>query len=251
MIGTLLNVLTVLIGSTLGLLFGAKFPERVRQTVIAGLGLFTAAIGVQMFLETNNAIIVLGALLLGGVLGEWWQIEDRLSKLGGFLEAKFTRKTRTQDLASAPPGITNPMTQGENRFIRGFLTASLVFCIGPMTILGSIQDGLTGDFRLLAIKSILDGFASLAFASSLGIGVLFSSLVVLTVQGGISLLAAQAQAVITTPMMDELTAVGGLLLLGLAISSLLEIKPIRVGNFLPALIVAPLIVAILAVLGIG
>jgi uncharacterized membrane protein YqgA involved in biofilm formation len=251
MIGTLLNVLTVLLGSTLGLLFGAQFPERVRQTVIAGLGLFTAAIGVQMFLETNNAIIVLGALLVGGVLGEWWQIEARLSKLGGFLEQKFTRQVRAKDQASSPQTINNPPTQGENRFIRGFLTASLIFCIGPMTILGSIQDGLTGDFRLLAIKSILDGFASLAFASSLGIGVLFSSLVVLTVQGSISLLAAQAQAIITTPMMDELTAVGGLLLLGLAVSSLLEIKPIRVGNFLPALIVAPLTVAILAALGIN
>ena len=138
-----------------------------------------------------------------------------------------------------------------SRFIRGFLTASLVYCIGPLAILGSIQDGLTGDYSLLAIKSVLDGFASLAFASSLGVGVLFSSLVILVYQGSLSLLAAQAQAVITPAMTNEMTAVGGILLVGIAISSLLEIKPIRVGNFLPALVVVPLIVAILAALGIN
>jgi len=249
MIGTLINVLTVLIGSTLGLLFGAQLPERVRQTVIAGLGLFTAAIGLQMFFKTENSIIVLGALLVGGVLGEWWKIETRLSNLGGFLETHFTGKKAT---GISPEEGAIPLENPEgSRFIRGFLTASLVFCVGPMTILGSIQDGLTGDYHLLAIKSVLDGFASLAFASSLGVGVLFSTLVVFTFQGGISLLAAQAQAVITIPMMNEMTAVGGVLLVGLAISSLLEIKPIRVGNFLPALVLAPLIVAILAGLGIG
>jgi hypothetical protein len=249
MTGTIINVIAVLIGSTLGLLFGAQLPLRVRQTVIAGLGLFTAAIGMQMFFKTENSIVVLGALLVGGVLGEWWKIETRLSNLGGFLETRFTRKKpETSDPDDGDVTLENP--EG-SRFIRGFLTASLVFCVGPMTILGSIQDGLTGDYHLLAIKSVLDGFASLAFASTLGVGVLFSTLVVFTFQGGISLLAAQAQAVITTPMMNEMTAVGGLLLVGLAISSLLEIKPIRVGNFLPALVLAPLMVAILAGLGIG
>jgi len=139
-------------------------------------------------------------------------------------------------------GEVNP--QG-SRFIRGFLTASLVFCVGPMTILGSIQDGLAGDYSLLAIKSVLDGFAALAFASTLGLGVLFSTLVILFYQGGISLLAAQAQALVTPEMMAEMTAVGGVLLLGISVSSLLELKPIRVGNFLPALIIAPIIVALL------
>jgi len=240
MTGTLINIVTVLIGGTLGLLFGSRLPERIRQTVIAGLGLFTAAIGVQMFLETENPILVLGALLVGGVLGEWWRIEAKLNNLGGFLERKFAGGGNNAEEAS----------HGGSRFVRGFLTASLVFCVGPMTILGSIQDGLSGDYSLLAIKSILDGFASLAFASTLGVGVLFSTLVVLVFQGGISLLAAQAQALITSPMMSEMSAVGGVLLLGLALSSLLEIKPIRVGNFLPALAVAPLIVAVLASLGV-
>ena len=235
MIGTLINIATVLIGGVIGLFFGARLPERIRATIIAGLGLFTGAMGLQMFLKTENSIIVLVSLLLGGLLGEWWSIEDRLSSLGGFLERKFTRNDTSNQQGS--------------RFIRGFLTASLVFCVGPMTILGSIQDGLTGDYQLLAIKSVLDGFASLAFASSLGIGVLFSTLIILTYQGGLSLLAAQAQAIINQPMMNEMTAVGGVILIGIAISSLLEIKPIRVGNFLPALVIAPLIVYLLAVLG--
>ncbi len=251
MTGTLINIVTVLIGGTLGLLFGAQLPNRIRQTVVAGLGLFTGGIGVQMFLKTQNPIIVLGALLVGGILGEWWKIETRLSSLGGFLERKFSRSGNPDEGASPAQGEADLPSPEGSQFIRGFLTASLLFCVGPMTILGSIQDGLTGDFNLLAIKSVLDGFASLALASTLGVGVLFSSLVVLFFQGGISLLANQAQAWISIPMMEEMTAAGGLLLVGLAISSLMEIKPIRVGNFLPALGVAPLIVWLLALLGIG
>ena len=236
MTGTILNIVTVLIGGLLGLLFGARLPERICHTVVAGLGLFTAAIGIQMFLTTENAIIVLGSLLVGGILGEWWRIEWRLQQMGAWLEKRF---------AGGDGEVS-----ASNRFIRGFLTASLVFCVGPMTILGSIQDGLTGDYNLLAIKSVLDGFAALAFASMLGVGVLFSTLVILVYQGGLSLLAFQAQALISEAMMNEMTAVGGILLIGLAISSLLEIKQIRVGNFLPALVIAPLIVAILIWLGI-
>ncbi|MBM3145822.1 MAG: DUF554 domain-containing protein [Chloroflexi bacterium] len=247
MTGTLINIATVLIGGTLGLIFGSRLPERMRKTVVAGLGLFTAAIGVQMFLETQNPIIVLGSILLGGILGEWWRIEDGLTNLGGFLEARFIGSKSNPLEAPAP----QPESAPRQRFIRGFLTASLVFCVGPMTILGSIQDGLSSDYSLLAIKSVLDGFAALAFASTLGIGVLFSALTVFVFQGGISLLAAQAQAVITPAMMSEMTAAGGLLLIGLAISSLLELKPIRAGNFLPALVLAPLIVGILRALGIG
>jgi uncharacterized membrane protein YqgA involved in biofilm formation len=233
MTGTLINMVTVFIGGMLGLLVGSRLPDRVRQTVIAGLGLFTAAIGIQMFIKTENPIIVLGSLLLGGLAGEWWKIEDGLRGLGAYFERRFIR---------------NPDNVEGSRFIRGFLTASLVFCVGPMTILGSIQDGLTGDYSLLAIKSVLDGFAALAFASSLGVGVIFSIPVILIYQGGISLLAAQAQAITTPAMMNEMTAVGGILLIGISISSLLEIKPIRVGNFLPALFIAPLIVALLAAL---
>jgi uncharacterized membrane protein YqgA involved in biofilm formation len=241
MTGTIINIITVLIGGTLGLLFGARLPDRLKNTVIAGMGLFTAAIGIQMFLGTENPLIVLGAMLIGAILGEWWRIEDGLQNLGRVLEERFT--------PGPEPATTSDASTSTN-FVRGFLTASLLFCVGPMTILGSIQDGLTGNYELLAVKSVLDGFAALAFASTLGVGVLFSTLVILVFQGGISLLAVQLNALVTTPMLDEMTATGGVILMGLAISSLLEIKKIRTGNFLPALAVAPLIVWILSLLGI-
>lgn len=211
------------------MIFGARIPDKLKATVIAGMGLFTAAMGLQMFLKTENPLIVLGALLIGTLLGEWWRIEDGLHNLGKVLEQRFSKAD----------------DDGSNKFVRGFLTASLLFCVGPMTILGSIQDGLTGDYNLLAVKSVLDGFAALAFTSTLGIGVMFSTIIILVYQGGISLLAAQLNAIVTTSMMNELTATGGVILLGLAISSLLEIKKIRVGNMLPGLLVAPVIVWVL------
>lgn len=235
MIGTLINVATVLLGGLLGLLLGARVPERLKATIVAGMGLFTAAIGLQMFLKTGNALVVLGALLVGALLGEWWGIEDALQSLGQKLERRF--------------GADSGETVASSRFVRGFLTTSLLFCVGPLTILGSIQDGLTGDFSLLAVKSVLDGFGALAFASTLGVGVLFSSLIVLVYQGALTLLAAQLSAVVTESMMNEMTAAGGLILIGLAVSSLLEIKKIRTGNLLPALAVAPFIVWILSVIG--
>jgi uncharacterized membrane protein YqgA involved in biofilm formation len=230
MTGTLLNIATVLIGGVLGLVFGARIPEGLKETVISGMGLFVAAMGLQMFLKTENPLIVLGSLLIGTLLGEWWRIEEGLHNLGKFLEQRFSKEGE----------------DGSNRFVRGFLIASLLFCVGPMTILGSIQDGLTGDYNLLAVKSVLDGFAALAFASTLGVGVMFSTIIILVYQGGISLLAGQLNALVTPSMMNELTATGGVILVGLALSSLLEIKKIRVGNMLPGLVIAPLIVWILS-----
>ncbi len=237
MTGTILNVITVLIGGSIGLIFGSRFPDRSRQTIVAGLGLFTMAIGLNMFSESGNILIVLGSLLFGGLFGEWLKIESKLEAFGAFLEKKFVN--RKGDI------------EKDSNFVKGFFTASLLFCVGPMAILGSIQDGLSGDYQLLAIKSVLDGFASMAFASTFGVGVLFSALVVLGFQGGISLLAVQLQSVINESMINEMTAVGGILLLGIALSSLLEIKKIRVGNFLPSLAIAPLIVAILAWVGVS
>ena len=230
MTGTFLNIATVLIGGMIGLIFGARIPDKLKETVIAGMGLFTAAMGIQMFLKTENPLIVLGSLLIGTLLGEWMRIEDGLQNLGKYLEQRFSKEG----------------DDGSNKFVRGFLTASLLFCVGPMTILGSIQDGLTGDYNLLAVKSVLDGFAALAFTSTLGVGVLFSTIIILVYQGGISLLAAQLNAIVTPSMMNELTATGGVILLGLALSSLLEIKKIRVGNMLPGLLVAPVIVWVLS-----
>src|SRR5215216_246108 len=232
MTGTVLNIATVILGGMIGLLFGARIPDKLKETVIAGMVLFVVAMGLQMFLKTENALIVLGAIVLGTLLGEWWRIEDGLHKFGEFLEQKFSREE----------------DDGSNKFVRGFLTASLLFCVGPMTILGSIQDGLTGDYNLLAVKSVLDGFASMAFASTLGVGVMFSAIIILVYQGSLSFLAAQLNTIVTASMMNELTATGGVILVGLAISSLLEIKKIRVGNMLPGLVVAPLIVWILSLI---
>lgn len=230
MIGTFINVVSILVGGTIGLLFGSRIPEKFKTTIIAGLGLFTVVMGMQLFLKSENQLIVLGAIVTGIILGEWLGIEDRLQSFGLTLEKRFS---------------TDSESGTGSRFVRGFMVSSLLFCIGPMAILGSIQDGLTGDYNLLAVKSTLDGFASVAFASTLGPGVLFSSIIILFYQGGISLLAGAISSIISDPMMSEMTATGGVILVGLGISNLLEIKKIRVGNFLPALAVAPLIVWLL------
>jgi uncharacterized membrane protein YqgA involved in biofilm formation len=235
MTGTFINVAAILIGGTIGLLFGARIPEKFKNTVIAGMGIFTAAMGMGMFIESNNQLIVLGALIIGALIGEWVGIEDWLQRLGQTLEKRFSQESETG---------------ANSRFVRGFMVSSLLFCIGPIAILGSIQDGLSGDYNLLAVKSTLDGFASIAFASTLGVGVLFSALPILVYQGGVSLLANQLNTIVTDPMMAEMTATGGILLIGVGISNLLEIKKIRVGNFLPALAVAPLIVWGLSLFGV-
>lgn len=234
MIGTLVNTASILLGGFLGVLLGSKLKDNLKQTVVSGLGLFTLAYAVSLFLVTQNALIVLGSVVLGILLGEWWRIEDGLTWLGTRLEAKVNKG--------------NGGAAGSARFIKGFLTSTLLFVIGPMAILGSIQDGLSGDFNTLLIKSVLDGFTAMAFASTLGVGVMFSAFPVFLYQGAITLLAQQVQKFATPEMMNELTATGGVILAGLAISSILEIKKIRTGNFLPALIIAPIIVFILSLI---
>jgi uncharacterized membrane protein YqgA involved in biofilm formation len=230
MTGTVINIATILLGGGIGLFFGGRIPERARKTVISALGLFTLALGISLFLATENSLYVLGGLLIGGLLGEWWKIEEGLEALGSKLETRYLAKDKSR--------------KGKGLFVKGFLTASLLFCVGPMTILGSIQDGLMGDYHLLAVKSVMDGFAALALASTLGAGVLFSIGVVFVYQGGITLMAAQSQSFLTEAMIAEMSAVGGILLVGLGISSLLEIRRIKVGNLLPALAVSPLLVGI-------
>jgi uncharacterized membrane protein YqgA involved in biofilm formation len=230
MTGTFINVTAIIIGGLLGIFFGARLSDNIKNTVIAGMGIFTAAIGLEMFLKTENPLIVLGALIVGGLLGEWWGLENRVQSLGIWLEKRLTGSSEGSS----------------SRFVRGFLSASLLFCTGPMAVLGSISDGLRGDYLTLSIKSILDGFISIAFASTLGIGVAFSALPIFVYQGSISLLAAQLNSIMSNSMMNEMTATGGILLIGIGISSLLEIKKIRIGSFLPALVVAPLISYILS-----
>ena len=229
MIGTIINFFAIIVGSFIGLFFGSKLPENLKNTVISGMGLFTTAVGIQMFLKTENPLIDLGALVLGAILGEWVNIEEAVKRLGVWLEQKFSGSSEGS---------------GSN-FVRGFLSSSVLFCTGPMAVLGAISDGLKGDYLTLSIKSIMDGIIAIAFTSTLGIGVAFSSLPVFAYQGGISLLAAQLNAIISESMMNEMTATGGVLLMGIGVSSLLELKKIRVANFLPALLFAPLIAYLL------
>jgi uncharacterized protein len=236
MTGTIINILAVLIGGGLGTFVGGRLPARVQETVVWTLGLFTIGLGVKLTLESQNVLITVGSALIGALLGEWWNLDSLLRRLGAWLEGRFAHSSSNEAAA---------------RFIKGFVSASLIFCIGPLAILGSIQDGLTGNYQLLAVKSLLDGFAALAFSASLGVGVLFSAVVILVYQGGLSLLAAQAQALLTTPMINEMTAVGGLLIMAIGFGSLLELRPIRVANYLPALVIAPLIVAVLHAFGVS
>lgn len=231
MVGTFINVATIVVGSFFGIIIGKRLSSRVRDTVVFGLGLFTLGYGLLTFLETSNPLVPLGGLLIGALLGEWWQLEERLESVGLLLRKSILNDDVEEGLKS--------------RFVEGFVTASLVFLIGPMAILGSIQDGLTGNFELLTIKAILDGFASIAFASSLGIGVIFSALTILIYQGSISLLAGVFSRYFTTAMMAEMTAVGGLILIAIALSSLLSVKKIRTASFLPGLLITPLIMLIL------
>ncbi len=233
MSGTLINFGTILIGGMVGLLLGSRLAERVKKTVVSGLGLFTLVYGISLFIETSNSLIVLGSVLIGILLGEWWKIEEGLGYLANWLESKVNKGGHSD---------------GKEKFIKGFLTATLVFCIGPMAILGSIENGLTGSINTLVVKSILDGFTAMAFASSLGVGVLFSAFMVLVYQGSISLLASQVQSFATPVMMSELTATGGVLLVAIAVSSLLELRKIRTASFLPALLIAPLIVWIISLI---
>ncbi len=239
MLGTILNIVAVLIGSAIGLIAGNRLPERTRQIVMNGLGLVVAVVGMQAALQTRNVLILMFSILLGGILGESWRIEDRLEALGRWLEGRFG-------------GQAKPT--GSRSITRAFVTASLVFCVGPLTIIGSIQDGLTGDYTLLAIKSTLDGFAAIAFAATLGPGVILAGLTILVYQGGLSLAAMGFSSSLggvtrDAPAIIEMTAAGGVLMLGISLL-LLDLKRVRVANFLPALALAPLITGILLALGV-
>ncbi len=240
LLGTFINVATVLIGGTLGLIIGNRLPERIKAIVIAAIGLMTLVIGISSALKTANALIPLLALVIGGIIGELVNIDGGLALLGDWLKKRVERPEAELDFTAA------------------FVIASLQFCVGPLTILGSINDGLSGNFSLLAIKAILDGFSAIVFASSLGKGVLFSSATILIVQGGISLLAGLIRPLLISdptlalsaqPRLIELSAAGGVILIGLGLN-ILNLQRIKVANLLPALLCAPALVALLNILNI-
>jgi hypothetical protein len=231
--GTLLNVATVLVGTAMGIAIGSRMPARMQESLTIGLGFFTVLISVSMGLgiftdpaaRPGDDLAVLAAILAGVAIGELLRIQDGLEWLGGWFQRRL------------------PSGERPSRVAEGFVTASLVFCVGPLTILGSLDNGLTGDIRLLAIKALLDGVAAIAFAAALGWGVALSAITVLVVQGGI---AAGASAI--SGLMDPITilavsSAGGMVLLGVALR-LLDLKAVRVANFLPALVLAPIFVRV-------
>jgi uncharacterized membrane protein YqgA involved in biofilm formation len=237
--GTLINVAAVIGGGLLGTVLGNRLPEKMRTTVLQGLGLITMTIGVTMAIGTKNMLIPLFSILIGGILGELLRIEDALERLGKWSEARLGRL----------------FGGSQSTFAQGFITASLVFCVGPMTILGSIQDGLMGDYTLLAVKSLMDAFAAMALAATLGAGVMLSAATVFGYQGALSVAAGLFGAALggvtrTTPWVVEMTATGGVVILSIAFI-LLDIKRIRAANLLPAVFIAPIIVVILGLLGVA
>ena len=230
-IGTVVNVITVLVGTFAGVMVGNRLPERMRTAVLQVVGLFTLVIGGRDAFGTRNVVFPLVALILGAVLGTALRIEERLEALGEAVRRRFEKGTDDDD----------------SRFVEGFVAASLLFCIGPLTILGSIRDGLGGPdhAQLLLVKAALDGTVAVAFASTMGWGVGFSALTVVAVQGTLTLAAGAADRVLTERMIVEMTAAGGVMVMGIGLR-LLDVKKVAVAAFLPALVLAPVGVALFA-----
>jgi uncharacterized membrane protein YqgA involved in biofilm formation len=228
MTGTLINVAAIVGGVAIGLLVGSRLSAGIQERVIAGLGMVTLVIGVDLAIDwpADNPLYVLGAVLLGGIAGEALGLEDRLERLGD----------RIQHAVAG---------EGHSRVSEAFVTATLLFCIGPLAVVGAIQDGLTGDYDALATKSLLDGFASVALAGTLGWGVVLAAVPVLIYQGGLALGATLFEDILKGDALAAMTGAGGVLIIGISLR-LLDVKDVRVGNFLPALIFAPALVGIVS-----
>ncbi|HWR44052.1 DUF554 domain-containing protein [Sporomusa sp.] len=216
--GTIVNSAAVLIGSGVGLALKRGIPEKYQNTVMHGMALAVGVIGLQMAFKTENMLVVILGLAVGAVIGEALNIDGLLNKIGEWLSSKLGSQEKA----------------GQSSIGHGFVTASLVYCIGAMAVVGSIQDGLTGDTSTLYAKSLLDGITSIVFTSSMGIGVMFSSVSILIYQGLITLLAGFFSAVLSENVIKEMTATGGILIVGVSIL-MLELKKIRLANLLPAI----------------
>ncbi|MBC9785430.1 DUF554 domain-containing protein [Heliobacterium chlorum] len=217
MIGTIVNAAAVIGGALMGTLFQKAIAEKYKITIMQGIGLSVGLIGIQMALQTKNPLIVVTSLVLGAITGETIDIEAQLEKVGKYLESR--------------------VGSGHGDVAKAFVTASLIYCVGAMAIMGSIQDGLTGDSSILFVKSLLDGITSIILGSTLGIGVAISSIPVFLYQGAITLLSSYIQPLLKPAMVTEMTAVGGLLILGIG-TNILGVTKLRVGNLLPGIIVA-------------
>jgi uncharacterized membrane protein YqgA involved in biofilm formation len=239
-LGTLINVLAILVGAAAGVFIGHRLPERTRITVTDGLGLITLIIGALNVVAITDVaftdvvgsswtlLVVLGAVVIGGVIGSLLRIEGRLESFAAWLQSRLSRDSSSQ---------------ARERFIEGFVTSSLLFCIGPLAILGSLSDGLGDGIEQLSLKSSLDFFAALAFAATLGWGVAMSAIPVGIWQGFLTVMGVAAGAFLPDALIASITATGGVLLLGIGLR-LLQIRQVAVGDFLPALVVAPLLTSL-------
>ena len=226
-LGTIINTLTVLGGGVLGLLIGNKIPERVRVIIVQVIGLTTLAIGLRDVIDTDNIVFPLVGMVLGSIVGELLRLEDRLAHIGELLRRKFAREA------------------AESSFVNGFVTATLLFCVGPLTILGAIEDASGRTPQLYIIKGTLDGFMTIIFAALYGVGAVFSAVSVFVVQGSLTLFGTTLDALLSDRMRLELFSAGGLAVVAIGIN-LLEIKKIRLGSLLPGLIITPFLVWIFA-----
>lgn len=226
MLGTIVNAATIILGTILGNSLKGRFSENIKQTIMQGLSLTVMLIGLSMAISTENMLIVTLSMVIGGILGELLKIEDRLNDFGRRLESRFS-------------------SEGGD-FTRAFVTASLVYCVGAMAVLGSIQSGLEGDHSILFVKSILDGVSAVVFSSSMGIGVAFSAIPVFAYQGAIALAASFVKAFLTNNIITEMSATGGLLIFGIGINMLGINVNIKVGNLLPAIFVAVILAMVFA-----
>jgi uncharacterized membrane protein YqgA involved in biofilm formation len=217
MLATLINIVLVLIGGTAGLIFKNKINENFSKAIVTALALCVLVIGIQSAVATSNMILVIISMVIGTAIGEALKIEDRIYGVGERLKKKFSKSDA-------------------NTFADGFLSASLLFCVGSMAVMGSMEAGINGDYSIIISKSIIDGVTAISLAATLGVGVLFSSLFVLVYQGGITLIAMYAGEFMTPVMINEMSAVGGLLIIALAIN-MMGIKKIRAGNMLPAIFI--------------
>lgn len=226
-LGTIINTATVLVGGGLGLLIGNRIPDRIRVIIVQVIGLVTIAIGLRDVMNTHNMVFPLVGMVLGSIIGELLRIEERLEDLGELLRRKFTKP------------------ESESKFVTGFVTATLLFCVGPLTILGAIEDASGKTPQLYIIKGTLDGFMMIIFAALYGVGAIFSAASVFVIQGSLTLFGTSLDALLTDRMRLELFAAGGLAVLAIGLN-LLEIKRIRLGSLLPGLVITPLLVWLFA-----
>ncbi len=224
MTGTIINTAAILIAGMIGLVFRKGIPENISRTMQDGLGLLILAIGIQYAFKADNLAVVGVCLALGAVWGEWQQWEARLETVGMKLEKTFGGE--------------------DSQFVKGFVSATLLFCVGAMAIVGSLQDGLTHNYEILLLKSMLDGIFAMIFAASMGVGVLFSALPVFIYQGSISLGAGYIKPLLTDPMLNNITALGGVLIAGIGFN-VLGVTRIKIANLLPGLFLVPLLMYLL------